>query len=148
MTETAVTKVKKPRSEAQISAFEKARAAREANLKKKFLAEQESEKEKGKDETVPEKEEDDAETEPENPPSKRISAGEALGFAAPEEQEETDDEHEAFDPNRLRDEIYEQLKSEMDELREHVTGVKRKQEDLQSDWSQHRVRSHNGLNFV
>lgn len=41
MSEAAPAKQKKPRSEAQIKAFERARAAREANMRKKFEAEQE-----------------------------------------------------------------------------------------------------------
>jgi uncharacterized glyoxalase superfamily metalloenzyme YdcJ len=132
---------KKPRSESQIAAFEKARKAREDNLRRKFEAEKKPEP---VIETVTEEEE-----EKEDEPMPQAAAA----VTVQQQQPKQEDQHEYidFDPESFRNELYDKLHAANEEikaLKEHVHGVSSKQEELQSSWQRHGVRSNNLLNFV
>lgn len=140
---------KKPRSEAQIAAFEKARKAREDNLRKKFAAEAAAQRP-----TTPE-----PEPEPEHGDSEESAPQPQPSVPAQKEQQpspmEVEQEHESeivdFDPESFRNELYEKLhaaNAQIEELKKHVHGVRSQQEELQSSWQKHGVRTSNMLNFV
>jgi hypothetical protein len=139
---------KKPRSQAQIDAFEKARAARENNLKRKWQAEQEAQKQhvpEPEQEVKPEEEQQPVDTEAETPPTTPVAPSKAVS------QQEDDHDIIDFDPDSFRDELYEKLHAtteELKQLKEHVHGLKSKHEELESSWHQHGVRSAHALNFV
>ena len=131
---------KKPGSEARIAAFERARAAREANMRAKWQAEQDAAPAVV---ALPEPmEQDEPEPEPVAPPAPMAAAPMVLQ----EEQDYVD-----FDVEGFRNDLYEKLDgalAEVKQLREHMTGISSKQEELQSSWQKHGVRASNMLNFV
>jgi hypothetical protein len=148
-------KAKKPRSEAQINAFEKARAAREANLRKKFEAEQQAAKAEAP--AAPPKEE--AKQDPQEPPSSPASSPVYSNSATPEaavspqkKQESDDSGDETFDVDAFRaqcvESVYSQFADQFEELKESLTGVRKRQDELSNDFTKHQVRTHNALNFV
>ena len=133
--------LKKPRSEAQIAAFEKARKAREDNLRKKFQAEAVEKAPATAESTIPEGREDE-----DDDHSAASMACEPGAVAQKDEHEYID-----FDPESFRNELYEKLHAANEEikaLKEHVHGVSSKQEELQTSWHKHGVRTNNMLNFV
>ena len=162
-----VQKQKRPRTQAQIDAFEKARKTREDNLRKKFKAEQEAQSSSAvkSDEPViehevalppePESEEPESE-EPESEeevaqdksvakkPAKRAASRETVAA-------HIDDEFIDFDPEAFRSEFFGKLDeahNEIAQLKEHISGLNNKHEELQTSWQKHGVRTSNMLNFV
>ena len=134
---------KKPRTEAQIAAFERARAAREANLRSKWQAEQDAVPAATPAALPMEQDEPAAVSEP-------VVPAPPLAAAPVVVQEEVQD-YLDFDPDSFKNELYDKINSALDEvkqLREHITGVASKQEELQSSWQKHGVRSNNLLNFI
>jgi hypothetical protein len=137
--------VKTPRTEAQIAAFEKARKTREASLRLKFQAEQAAKTPPPPtvvEETEPVHEDEVAE--------EREQEEAAIG---PDKSSVTvpEDDTIDFDPDAFRTELYGKLDEahkHISELREHITGLNSKHDELQSSWQQHGVRAANSLNFV
>lgn len=142
---------KRQRSQAQIDAFSKARAAREANLRKKFLAEQDAEQQAKKHEPVAEQEQVDDMPEPEDEQPPAQEQPEPKADAEPMQVESSDDQYVDFDVDAFKNELFERLEqqnTELKELRDHVHGVKSKQSELETSWTKHGVRTANMLNFV
>jgi hypothetical protein len=157
---------KKPRSAAQIAAFEKAKAAREGNLRKKFLAEQEVEKaqqqpkEDDEDEhtsrsdPAPPAEDTTEDTSPSHTPYVEdfqpiydTPAQPPKGRARKQPQPADDDDIIELDTDALFSTL-ESQKQELKELREHIHGLRQGHEELQSTWQQHDVSRRNELSFV
>jgi hypothetical protein len=110
---------KRQRSQAQIDAFSKARAAREANLRKKFLAEQETERAQSKKDEPVEQEQMDDLPEPEDeqqPPAQEQPKPKA--DVEPMQIESSDDQYVDFDPEGFKNELYERLEQQNAELKE------------------------------
>jgi hypothetical protein len=140
---------KKQRSAAQVAAFEKARAAREANILKRFQANQAVLK--------PEVEERAEEPEAEEP-EEEISAGPEVdsqsstplaqsGGCTPVQEDDAEHEYISFDPDELREQIS-STQSELKTLREAMAGLHSKHSELEQSWQQHNVKTNNLLNFV
>jgi hypothetical protein len=140
---------KKPRSQAQILAFERARKCRDEAIIKKHLDSQ-----KGK---APEKPE--PEPEPEQEPEDAMDVQEPVSAVKPQQlstpvqepqvlqQDQEEFEYVSFDPDEIRGQL-QSTQAELQALRETVQGLHGKQSDLESTWQQHNVRSANMLNFV
>jgi hypothetical protein len=125
-----------------VAAFEKAKAAREANLRKKFEAETAEKKQKA-EESQPE-----PESESENvQPKSEQEATKPMEIVPQDDEKDYID----FDPDAFRNELYEKLgaaRTEIDKLKKHVHGVSSKLDELQTSFQKHNVRAANMLNFV
>jgi hypothetical protein len=156
---------KKPRSEAQKAAFEKAKAAREANILKKFQANQavlkpESTAEETTEEPEPVEEElasgaatykrsafaDASPAEPEVDSQSSTPLAQS-GGCTPVQEEGEEHEYVSFDPDELREQIS-STQSELRTLREAMAGLHSKHSELEQSWQQHNVKTNNLLNFV
>jgi hypothetical protein len=144
---------KKQRSEAQKAAFEKARAAREANILKKFQANQavlkpESTAEETTEEPEPVEEElaDASPAEPEVDSQSSTPLAQS-GGCTPVQEEGGEHEYISFDPDELREQIS-STQSELRTLREAMAGLHSKHSELEQSWQQHNVKTNNLLNFV
>jgi hypothetical protein len=159
---------KKPRSAAQVAAFEKAKAAREGNLRRKFMQEQEAEKSQQQP-----KEDEDEDGDSESPA--KVDE-EHMSRSAPAPAQHTpyvEDFQPIYDtpaqppkgrsrkqaPPAYDDDIIEldtdalfstleSQKQELKELREHIHGLRQGHEELQSTWQQHDVSRRTELSFV
>jgi hypothetical protein len=151
---------KKPRSAAQVAAFVKAKSARENNLRKKFLEEQQTEKpqqqpkedeDEGEDRETAKADEVPSHTPyiedfqpiydtPAQPPKGRARKQQA----APPVYDEDIIE---LDTDALFSTL-ESQKQELKELREHIHGLRQGHEELQSTWQQHDVSRRSELSFV
>ena len=147
---------KRPRTEAQKAAFERARAAREASIIKKHqllqVAEQNPSEfmnasrsplgEADTAEPLGEKEEELVEQAPQEqqPPPQQ---------PPPQQQVQEDEEYDyvTFDPDELRSQLHSTL-AEVQQLKEAMQGLHGKHAELEQTFSRHNVRQANMLNFV
>jgi hypothetical protein len=150
---------KKPRSALQVAAFERAKAARENNLRKKFLEEQQTEKpqqqpkeDEGEDENEETAKADEVSVHtpyiedfqpifntPAQPPKGRARKQQSAPVY--------DEDIIELDTDALFSTL-ESQKRELEELRTHVHGLRQGHEELQSTWQQHDVSRRNELSFV
>jgi hypothetical protein len=139
---------KKPRSEAQKAAFEKARAAREANILKKFQANQAVLKPEVAAEAE-ERAEERAEPSPAEPDVVDSQSSTPLAQSGGCSPVQEDEQHEyiSFDPDELREQIS-STHQELKTLREAMAGLHSKHSELEQSWQQHNVKTANLLNFV
>jgi hypothetical protein len=135
---------KKPRSALQNAAFEKARSAREANMRKKWEEEQQQQKESAPpQQDVVEEEADEDESGEVAPPVHAATP------RPPPQQLQQDDSHDYIELDT--DDLFNQLsdhKREIKELKEHLHGLKQGHEELQTTWQQYNRGSNAFLSFV
>jgi hypothetical protein len=142
---------KKQRSAAQVAAFEKARAAREANILKKFQANQAVLKPEV-EERAEEAEEPEEETVVASPAEPEVDSQSSTplaqsGGCTPVQEEEEEHEYVSFDPDELREQIS-STQSELRTLREAMAGLHSKHSELEQSFQHHNVKTANLLNFV
>lgn len=124
---------KRERTAAQIAAFEKARAVREANIYKKLRA---AEKEdKARDKPAP-----DAVPAPEPPPPPETLPAKPDGVDPFQEVVE-------WDPDQFTTHV-DYTKAEIDSLKQQLEMLKADQSLLTQCFSEHHVKTHNSLSFV
>ncbi len=151
---------KKPRTEAQKAAFERARKAREANIIKKHMQLTEGTVDPFKG-TL--KEQSDTARDEAQPsgtvPSEQVieqphpAAPPVLEESQPMEVTQEEDEHDYidFDPEELKTQLH-STKKEVQELaaamKLALADLQGKHESLETSWQQHGVKTANMLNFV
>jgi hypothetical protein len=154
---------KRPRSAAQIAAFEKAKAAREGNLRKKFLEEQQQQQQQQQDEQQPDEQqpdeqptEDSGEQQQEHgyiedfgivpfPPGAKSQYPRTRPPRPPPPEDDSD--FIELDTDALFSQL-ETNRREIKELRDHMHGLKQEHDELQSTWARHDVTRRNELSFV
>lgn len=151
-------KAKKPRTEAQIRAFENCLAARNASL----LAKSQPVETTPTVESLP----DPPAPQPETPmvledvsssdvsPAHALLCNEIVAPTPPPPPpqqllpvQETEDEYEYFDGDMVMDELA-MTKAELKALKEQVQQLNTKHEEIDTTFRQHNVRQQNSLNFV
>jgi hypothetical protein len=150
---------KKPRSAAQVAAFEKAKAAREGNLRRKFLQEQED----AKPQQQPKDEDEDGDSEPPTAKADEVPSHSPYiedfqpiydtppqppkGRSRKQAPPVYDEDIIELDTDALFSTL-ESQKQELKELREHIHGLRQGHEELQSTWQKHDVSRRTELSFV
>jgi hypothetical protein len=154
---------KKPRSSAQVAAFARAKAARENNLRKKFLKEQEDAKPQqqpkeddgeAEEDAAPPAEDEESMSAPAHTPYVEdfqpiydTPAAPAKGRSRKQAPPVYDEDIIELDTDALFSTL-ESQKQELKELREHIHGLRQGHEELQSTWQQHDVSRRSELSFV
>jgi hypothetical protein len=154
---------KKQRSAAQIAAFEKAKAAREGNLRKKFQEEHEQQQRQQEQQQQPDEQQPDEQpsedsveqqqhgmyTEDFNivpmPPGAKAKYPRTRPPRPPPQEDDSD--YIELDTDALFSQL-EANQREIKELRDHMHGLKQGHDELQSTWQQHDVGRRNELSFV
>jgi hypothetical protein len=135
-----LVKEKKPRSQAQIDAFEKARSVRQANMRKQIEAEQAAEKAAQKLAPAEEEEGENHEAPAATP---RPPVAEKPVHQAPA----VDDVYDTFDASELVSSLN-ATRQELEELRNHVNELNGKHGQLHDNFMQHGINKASSLNFV
>lgn len=137
-----LVKEKKPRSQAQLDAFEKARSVRQANMRKQIEAEQAAEKAAQK----PAAAEEDEEAEMPDPPA-ATPRPPAPEKPAVHKDMSVDDEYDTFDASEIVSSLN-ATRQELEELRNHVNDLNGKHGQLHDNFMQHGINKASSLNFV
>jgi hypothetical protein len=162
---------KKPRSAAQIAAFEKAKAAREGNLRKKFQEEHEQQQRQQEQQQQQDEQQPDVQ-QPDEQPSEDSGEQQQHGMytedfsivpvppgaktkyprtkrprVPPLPNYHDDSDYIELDTDALFSQL-ETNQREIKELRDHMHGLKQGHDELQSTWAQHDVGRRNELSFV
>jgi hypothetical protein len=138
---------RKPRSAAQVAAFEKAKAARESNMRKKFEAEQQ-EQQQQQQSVEPEVLDECPAEEAVTPPAQSPVQTAVVTTVVPSSIVDDDDtDYIELDTDALFNQLS-QHKKEIAALRENVHSLKRGHEDMQTTWQQHDIGRRNDLSFV
>jgi len=139
---------KKPRTQAQVDAFEKARKVREENLRKKFQKEQEQEKakEEAHDEEMHEQEDTSTLQTPVAAPTTTTTVTVEPPLPSPLPQVQEDDS-EDVDVSELFNVLY-KTQDELQKLKESFSDISSKHNKLEESFQTHQVARHNSLNFI
>jgi hypothetical protein len=139
---------KRERTPAQVASFERAKSAREANLRRKW-EEQQAQSEPPQQSQVKPGDADMAEEETasttDTPPATPRPATPRPPTPAPVEHQTA--EFVELDTDELFSQLHE-YKQDIEELKTHVHGLRQGHETLQSDWQQYGVKRHCEINFV
>jgi hypothetical protein len=158
---------KRPRTELQKAAFERARAAREASILRKhqMLKEAELRRTSEMSATPPDPMEEE-EQQPEQQPIQHQQVEQpiqqqeveqqtsSMSGVAPiqqqplkEQEEEEEYDYVTFDPDEIRSQLHSTL-AEVQQLRQQMEGLHGKHTELEQTFTRHNVRQANMLNFV
>eukprot|EP00953_Heterococcus_sp_UTEX-ZZ885_P034144 17711-Heterococcus_DN1.PRE.2 len=153
---------KRPRSEAQKAAFERARAAREASILRKHkllqeavsphedaMEEEEVVEEKAQQQPQQQQQQQQQQPEPEPEPQQQQPAPLQPAPLQPQPHQEEEDEYDyvTFDPDEIRSQLHSTL-AEVQQLRQQMEGLHGKHTELEQTFTRHNVRQANMLNFV
>jgi hypothetical protein len=137
---------KKPRSEAQIAAFEKAKAVRESNMRKKFEEEQKQQHEEQQQPEQHESESVDTEVEASVVFQQPIVAAAPLVATAPVVAQQQEDDIFELDVDDLYSKL-QQNQKDIADLREHFGSLRQNHDDISTQWQQYTGHGAD-INFV